>query len=105
MGRLIQLILLAAALLSGAAIADSGGGDDEEYISHHQARRLVQEGRIRSLESIMQQHGLTDVRILEVELERDDGVLIYEFEFLDRHGRVREWEIDAATGAFIKEDD
>ncbi len=39
--------------------------------------------------------------ILEVELERDDGPLIYEIEMLGPQGQVVEFEFDAVNGELI----
>lgn len=41
-------------------------------------------------------------RVIEVELEREDGALRYELEVLLPDGRVVELEIDARTGTLVK---
>jgi uncharacterized membrane protein YkoI len=41
-------------------------------------------------------------RILEVELEKDDGRYIYEIEVLDSEGKVWEMEIDAGSGEILE---
>lgn len=63
------------------------------------ARRLRQQGAILPLADIVD--GLTAERpgrVLETELERDDGRYVYEIELLGDDGHVYEFEIDAATG-------
>lgn len=73
-------------------------GDDSKEV-----RRLMLEKEIVSLESLMpsiRSHG--DWKILEIELEQDDGKLIYEVELLDEEGRVYEIRYDAKTGQELK---
>ncbi len=82
------------ALLASVALAD----DD-----HLEARRLVEAGTIRPLEEILEQIGSQHPgRILEVELEREEGLYIYEIELLDEEGVVWELEIDAQNGELLK---
>jgi uncharacterized membrane protein YkoI len=71
--------------------------------SHLEARQLSQEGKILSLQQILQ--GIDQVQpgqILEVELEREGGRLIYEIELLDPQGTVWELEVDATSGEILK---
>ena len=44
-------------------------------------------------------------RLIEVEIERDQGRWEYELELLGEDGRVRELEIDGASGALLDEDE
>ncbi len=67
-----------------------------------EARRLMEAGSILPLETVFE--SLRDRRagrILEVELEREDGQYVYEIELLDRFGQVRELRIDAVTGDLL----
>ena len=43
--------------------------------------------------------------IVEIELDREEGTLIYEVEVLSGSGRVRKVEIDARTGAVLEIED
>lgn len=79
------------ALVSISAISDD---NDSKRV-----RRLVQEKKIISLESLMpsiRKQG--DFKVLEIELDEDDGKLVYEVELLDKEGRVYEIKYDARTG-------
>lgn len=69
---------------------------------HERARTLLEQGKILSLSEIMKQVG-TQVsgKILEVELEEEDGLIVYKIEFLDAHDVVMEMLIDARTGKLI----
>ena len=70
---------------------------------HEAAFELAREGRILPLERILeQQRRDRPGRILEVELERENGSLVYELELLDAHGRVWELYYDAVSGRLLE---
>lgn len=78
---------------------------DDDYI---EARRLQNQGEILSLESILKNIRIKfPGKILEVELENEDGHIYYEIEILGKDGIVREIYINAKNGKLIsvKEDD
>lgn len=80
--------------LGAAAYAD----DD-----HREARRLAAEGEIQPLVSILERiQAQQPGSILEVELERKKGRMIYEIEILDQQGTVWELKVDAVTGEILK---
>lgn len=75
---------------------------------HEQIRRLKESGRIRSLESVLEEIRRDyPGRIIEIELDDDDGRYIYELEVVDEQGIVWDLEIDARTGKLLekKQDD
>jgi len=75
---------------------------------HIEARRLLDSGEILPLEKILDNVRQTfPGRILGVELEREDGQIMYEVEILGEDGVVSEIYINARTGKVlsIKEDD
>jgi uncharacterized membrane protein YkoI len=75
-------------------------GDD---VGHDEARRLRQAGTILPVETILERLLLEQPgRLLDLELERDDGRYVYELEMLDSSGTVWELLFDARTGALIK---
>lgn len=94
----LALILL---LLAAPAFAD---GDE-----HDLARRALEAGEILPLADIL--NAATSARpgrVIEVELDRDDGRWLYELELVTPDGRLYEMEIDAATGNILeieREDD
>lgn len=67
------------------------------------ARAAMLRGEILPLDQI-----LTIVRaafpgeIIEIELEREDGILVYEFDILSPEGRLFEVELAAATGKVLE---
>jgi len=97
--KIVLLFLaLAAGMTSSAAHAD-------EDIHPAEIRQLVQQGEILALDKILEQypaqiHG----RLLDLEVEREHGRIVYELEFLDPEGRVREYEIDARDGRLLKQE-
>lgn len=96
--QLALLLSLAALFMGPAAYADNRGRDD-----HDAARQAYQRGEILPLSQILQRvHKVAPGEVLEVELEEDDGRMIYEIEVLESSGRVLEVEIDARSGAVLK---
>jgi hypothetical protein len=87
---------MAAALLL-AAVAVHGDED------HERARRAREKGDIVPLSRILAavEAGF-EGRLLEVELEDDDGRLVYEIELLTAQSNVIELTYDARTGAFLE---
>lgn len=101
--RLLLFAPFAAALSPAVAQARQGRGRGGD---HDEAREAVKEGRALSLSRILPL-ALAAVpgEVLEVELEREDGRLVYEIEILARSGRVRKVTLDARTGAILEVDD
>jgi len=69
---------------------------------HERARTLLEQGKILSLSEIMKQNSAQfPGKILEVELEEEDGLIVYKIEFLDANDVVMEMLVDAQTGKLI----
>lgn len=99
MKRYLQTALLFIFITGSNAWAD----DD-----HERARKLVKSGEIIPLEQLLQKVVSADsgkLRLLEAELERKQGRLVYELELVDEQGVVRELLFDAKTGEAIAETD
>lgn len=89
-----RLVLLAPLLAATPAVARR---------DHERAREALESGEIRPLSALLAEiEARYDGRVIETELERDDGRWIYEFKLLPPSGRIFEVEVDAATGAVIK---
>lgn len=92
-----------AAFLACLLAAPVAAGLD---VDQDEALRLRQSGEVLSFQVILgaalERH--PDARLLEAELERDDGELTYELELLTVDGVVRELEIDARTGDIIEDE-
>lgn len=96
MTRSIFLVLVAGTI-SLAASAD--GREDEA----RRARQWIAEGRILSLQQLLDMHGDRFAgRLLDLEVEEKKDRIIYEIEVMDDSGVIREIEIDAATGEILE---
>ncbi len=89
-------LLMIGALVAAPALGQSRNG-------HHQARAALEAGEIRPLSELM-----TEVerrylgRVIEVELERENGRWQYEIKVLPPNGRLFEVELDASTGELLR---
>ncbi len=82
-------------------VAGIGRGDDYE-----EAYRLRERKEILPLEELMRRLDLGPAaRILEIETEFEHGRHVYEIEYLDRGGRIREILIDVVTGQVLAEEE
>ena len=100
--KLSLRVLLSTMIIAGMVISYSWlpaiASDDHDIV-----RDLKTQGEIISLSELISKAGLTEVKILEAELEREHGKLVYELEFLDDEGRVFEQYFDAITGEPLTE--
>ncbi|WP_421994478.1 PepSY domain-containing protein [Reyranella sp.] len=97
--KALLMAALAACVAGGAAAADDGH-------DHDRARRAVEEGRILPLRDILARAQADNVgQVLEVELEDERGVPVYEIKILSADGRVLKRHYDARTGALLKSRD
>lgn len=89
----LAALLLAAALSALSALAGERWGE---------LHGEVEKGNIKPLASVL---NVLEARfkgqVIEVELERDDGIAIYEIEMIGPQGQVVEFEVDAASGELI----
>ncbi len=99
MKRLLQTALLFIFFIGSNVWADE---------DHERARELVKSGEIMPLEQLLQNIAGSEtgkLRLLEAELEREQGRLVYELELVDEQGVVRELLFDAKTGESLGEED
>ena len=74
-------------------------------LSTNQIRSMVKQGKILSLDTILQKHPQQlSGRLLDLEVESEHGQIIYELEFLQQNGNVVEFEIDAASGEILEQE-
>lgn len=104
--KLLVVPLVAAfalAAVASAALADRGrgrGGDHDEALAAVEARQALPLSVIFEIAL-----GVVPGEIIEVELEREDGRLVYEVDVLTSTGRLRQVEIDARTGEVLGVED
>jgi uncharacterized membrane protein YkoI len=90
--------LFVALALGSAVLVFRGAGPAAASGDHDEAHELRNAGNIIPLSELMGLPELAGQRVLEAELEREDGRMIYELELLDDAGRVHERYYDAVTG-------
>jgi len=89
-------ILIVVCFLTAPLQAESFDIDQSE------ARFLVQEGIIKPLPQILSLSSLSHLgKVLEIELEVDEGIYIYEVETLDHNGVVHEFKLNAHNGDLL----
>ena len=99
----LALLLAIVALPAWADLSGRGHGGD-----HDRARAAVSAGEILPLAALLPVlEARFRARMIEVDLERDDGRLVYEIEMITPDGRILEVDVDATTGAILEtgEDD
>ena len=78
-------------------------GASQERRDHERARAALEAGEIRPLAELLAVvERRYQGRVIEADLERDDGQWLYEFKILPPNGRMFVVEIDAATGALLR---
>lgn len=98
--RVVRVLLLTLFTLSTAPLAQVACADEDDWRRLH---REVEAGRIKPLSEILENLA-RDWRgdVIDVDIERDDGDIIYEIELLGPEGQVVEFEIDARTGDILE---
>ena len=95
--------LLTLAAITGVAMADQGrgrSGDHDDALAAVEARQALPLTRIFEIAQTA-----VPGEIIEVELDREDGRLIYEVDILTSTGRLRQVELDARTGEVLEVED
>ena len=70
------------------------------------AEEAVRRGEILPLATIMEHVAAVQPgRVIEVELEMEDGIRVYEVELITPDGRLLEVDLDARTGAILSLDE
>jgi uncharacterized membrane protein YkoI len=95
--RIVPALLLAAVVLAASHALPA-----RERSEQDRARAAVAAGDRLPLSRIL---ALVEAqvggRVLEIELDDDDGREVYEIDILGDDGRVRELKVDPATGAIL----
>jgi hypothetical protein len=75
----------------------------QERRDHERARAALEAGEIRPLAEVLADAERRFLgRVIEAELDRDDGQWLYELKFLPPNGRMFAVEVDAASGSVIR---
>lgn len=103
MTRRSLLLLAAAALFWTEGVAAVRADDDDDDDDRRHAQAAVAAGQIRPLAEIMAVIERRYVgRVIDTDLDHDDGRWIYEFKLLPQTGRVFELRVDAANGNVLR---
>lgn len=96
---LFTLLALSPLPVGGEETAPSARPDFEI------AQEAVARGQILPLAKVLAQvQAIQPGRVIEVELELDDDVMVYEVELVTPDGRLIEMDLDAATGTVLELD-
>ncbi|MEQ1659002.1 MAG: PepSY domain-containing protein [Hylemonella sp.] len=96
--RLVIATLLAAAALTPLASLADGDHD------HDRARAALQAGEVLPLAVVLERVAKVHPgNVLEVELEREKGLWIYELKILQSGGGLLKLKVDAKTAAIIRQ--
>lgn len=104
---LASLVLVTAIALPSAATLAVGLADERTFLlaelDINNVMELKQTGEILPLESILKRvRELQPGRVIEIELEDDDGRYIYEMEVVDDSGVVWDIDVDARSGELLE---
>ncbi|MCY1347192.1 Peptidase propeptide and YPEB domain protein [compost metagenome] len=99
--RYSGILALIGALLLLSFAAEARDLDQDE------ALRLREDGVIQPFDKLLADAlaRYPGARLLEVELEEEDGIYVYEVELLTPSGVVRELEVDARDGRILKDEE
>jgi len=101
--NLVRACLAALAMALAMAVPSRADDDHDQEL----ARRALLEGRIRPLAEITEMvrpHLPGTILGVEIEVE-DNGAIVYEFDVVDTDGKLKEVDVDAATGMILKIED
>lgn len=96
----IASVLLLLLVLPGPALADDDRDDAERASRGARSGEFMPFARLAQM-TLQRYPG----RIVEAELDEDDGRILYEIRILRPNGRVLEVEIDARTGRILDVDE
>lgn len=100
MRRLFKLP--AAVLLAVSLAVPTFADDDDDERDQERALRALESGEVLPLAAILERaEAMLTGRMIEAELDRDDGLWIYELTLLSPEGHVIEAEFDARTAELL----
>ncbi len=93
-------------LLPLLLLPQSVGGQDSAATDVELARDLVERGQILPLAQVLSRLQASHPgKVIEVELEYSDGILVYEVDLITTEGRLIEVDMNAATGTIVDVDE
>lgn len=102
--KTVRAIFLMLVIASGATLINLlPEAEASDKLIASEVLELMQQGKIKPLLTLIAEHNFQGT-LLDAELEREDGRLIYELEYLNHKGEVWEYELDAATGEILDQE-
>ncbi|MFC1681083.1 PepSY domain-containing protein [Pseudomonadota bacterium] len=96
MKTLLLFLVLAVGTIS-PSLADADRELDADTV-----RKWVEAGKVLPLEELLERHRQRiPGRLLDLEVEREHGRIVYELEVVDEQGQVQEIYLDAQTGEWL----
>ena len=97
----VKTLLVATCLVLATTSGTRADDDDHDF-----AKRALEQGRALPLADIIAKVSpQVPGKVIEVELEDEDGSLVYDLKVLSPQGRLQEIEVNAATGKILKIED
>ncbi|RIK94768.1 MAG: peptidase M4 [Burkholderiales bacterium] len=98
----LSFALAAASIVAATAIgADFAHADDR--IRRSEVRELREAGKILPMEDILARARTAQPgQVVEIELDRENGRLVYDVKLIDDADAIHKLELDAATGEVIR---
>ena len=103
----IQFLFLVTALgmISSSLSLSVTADENERHLDKDDIAELVKAGKVKSIQAILALHKeAINGRLLDLDFENEDGVLVYELEVLRTDSVVYEIKIDATTGNWLEEE-
>ena len=101
----LKMIMVALVVLGAAtrAMGDDDHDDENDRSEREAVRAAVERGELKPL-SVVLQAVLPKLpgEVVGIEIEREDGVWIYELRIAGKKGRLFEVYVDAATAQILK---
>lgn len=99
----MKILLLFLAFAAGTVSSAPVAADDE--LDTDTVREWVREGKVMPLEKMLERHrNRIPGRLLDLEVEREHGRIIYELEVVDENGEVHKIYLDAQNGKWLGEE-
>jgi uncharacterized membrane protein YkoI len=101
--RILIVVLMLAAAATPAMGDDQERESEAERSERETVRAAVERGELKPLSVVLQAvRSKLPGEVVGIEIERDQGVWIYEFRVADDKGRLLEVYVDAATAQILK---
>lgn len=105
LSRIGALALAIGLVPTGRPVPPAVAQEVEADEDHETARKALEQKEILPLGQVL---AIVEEKIqgdvIEIELERDGPVWIYDIEIIDETGRVRELDLDAKTGEILRDE-